>query len=569
MSDVPPNVPAVSRMVALTTAAVLFAALAWLGSRVFVGLDFTDEMQYYGEIASLTRTGRFFQDDLFIQQLGYFLLLPFFKVHALVFPDQSYLVLFGRLLLLAGYLLVGAEFWRSAARAGFSKPVRGAGLAVFFAWVPFQIFAFGYNSFSYLLIVTLVSVWMARRHRDGVIRDLPLCALIVAIGVVYPPAGLALAGIAAIDAGRRGGLRAVVRNVALTAGCGVALGGAVVVWHGAGFFADLAVALKFSHAFKVGETILQASHLGTWAALVGACGFFIWRRHRPPPAAPSRGLSVLVLLAGLTVLTLMSLRGTTGYLATAVFVMLVFWLRTFGRPNDGPPVTELAVTGLVLGSAFAFTSANGLHNFGVGAMGVVPFLVLGLAHEFENAAPNRPAAWAVAPPAIALLLLVNGVVHPYREAPAWTRFERAMGVPAFAGLWTSPVKVRAIQTFQRFFDHASLRGHRVLIVGPHPWIYFAARATPATSMYFFHFAGPPLAYEIVAARLFQGGEPDMVLVTNATPTVVYDRVMAWARPGTIAQTFALPADFIRDYRRQIDFDFSPEVYLLSRPPRQP
>src|SRR5262245_16940690 len=91
-----------SRATVLASAAVALAA-AWLVLRVFIRLDFTDEMQYYGQISGLVRTGKFFHDDLFLQQLGYLFLLPFFKLHAVAFPDQSYLILFGRLLLAAAY----------------------------------------------------------------------------------------------------------------------------------------------------------------------------------------------------------------------------------------------------------------------------------------------------------------------------------------------------------------------------------------------------------------------------------------------------------------------------------
>jgi hypothetical protein len=78
----------------------LLAALTWLVSRVWMGISFSDEMLYYGEISSLVRTGRFFQADLAVQQLAYLFVYPLFKLHAAIFPDQSYLVLYGRVCLL-------------------------------------------------------------------------------------------------------------------------------------------------------------------------------------------------------------------------------------------------------------------------------------------------------------------------------------------------------------------------------------------------------------------------------------------------------------------------------------
>ncbi len=51
-------------------------ALAWLfqAVRVFHGLDFNDEMQYYGELVALTQSGRLFSADLFVQQMVYLFL---------------------------------------------------------------------------------------------------------------------------------------------------------------------------------------------------------------------------------------------------------------------------------------------------------------------------------------------------------------------------------------------------------------------------------------------------------------------------------------------------------------
>ncbi len=554
-----------ARLVGIAARGVFAAALAWLASRVFVGLDFTDEMQYYGEIVSLTRTGRFFQDDLFIQQLGYVLLLPFFKVHALFFPDQRFLVVFGRLLLFATYAAVSLQLWRAGRRLGCDLAARLASIATFLAWVPFQIFAFGYNSLAYLLLVSLLVKWFTHPAGDLWRRDLPAALLIVALGVVYPPVGLALALGAIVATRLDADWPAVTRMLGLIGAGGIVLGGCMIALHGRNFFSDLALALQFSRAFGVAEVILLPTHLGGYGAIVVVTGVLIWRLRTAPGSDPR--LVAVVAALGALLLLATAPRGAVGYFATAVFIGLLTLLRAASPAGHRPQIAALALAGVGVGSVFAFTSGNGLHNFGLGAMSAVPLLILHAAPALAR--PGRLGLAGLALPAIAAAVLVNGICHPYREQKPWHRFARVTNVPAFAGLWTSPVKLEALDTLQRFTDTNGLAGRRLLIAGPHAWIYFAARARPATSMVFLHYSGTPRVYEIVASRLFHTGLPDAVLITNDTPPAIYEQVKAWAQPGVTAQPLALPADFVRRYRRETDYDFAPQIILLRRPPAKP
>ena len=67
----------------------------YLVLNVFLGLDLTDEMQYYGQVKGLLDTNRLFSNDLFIQQTIYLLFFPLFKIHEYFFLDKG-LVIFSR-----------------------------------------------------------------------------------------------------------------------------------------------------------------------------------------------------------------------------------------------------------------------------------------------------------------------------------------------------------------------------------------------------------------------------------------------------------------------------------------
>ena len=285
----------------------LGAAIGWIGFRIFVGLDFTDEMQYYGEIAALVRTGRFFQDDLFIQQLGYFFLLPAFKVHAAIFPNQDYLVLFGRLVLAAGYGAAGWIFWRATGRSGaYSRAARAAGLAMLFAWIPLQLFAPSYNTLSYLLVVGLAALWWARAAEGGRGGLVAIAGGLAALTLVYPPAGVVLSGLLVLLVARAEGRRAAGWLIGLLVlGHGLVLAG-IAGLHGDGFWADARMSVEFTSAFGVAREIRQPSQLLSLVALVGA-GAVFWRWTGPArseqPRIGARWIWLLVAaLAGMALM---------------------------------------------------------------------------------------------------------------------------------------------------------------------------------------------------------------------------------------------------------------------------
>jgi len=607
-SPIAPGSPSSRRALAAAIAALL-AASVWLGAHVWLTLDFTDEMQYYTEIAGLVGTGKFFQTDLFLQQLGYVLVLPLFKLHAICFPDQSYLIVFGRLVLLAAYAATGVFFWRATgAVGGCTRAQRIAALAMFAVWIPFQLFALSYNSMAYLLAIAVVAVALTRRNK----RFLHYCALIsvllAALMWAYPPAGLALSVIFTLDAGARFGWQRAAGLLALATACAGAIGVAAVALHGRAFFGDLLTAARFTGGFGSGDEIKKPDQLAGLLGLLAAMGIFIrrfaTRRTSATPASPSvigglvmvggicwwlamrsstsfaptaayaallialagnQGTRHLVVTAAVGLLMLSMRMLPMGYFAATVFLVLLTGLAACDENAAAPPLLDLVVIGGVLGVVFSISSGNGLHNFGIGAAAVLPFLALFAARRLsELTTPVAALVRDIGAPAIAILLLAKAVFTPYREERDWLRLERVRDVPAFAGIYTSRVKIEAIQAFRRLAGDDPLIGRRALVAGPHPWIYFALRATPVTPMAFMHFSGKPEAYDFLAERMFRHGQPDVVFLTNPVPRAIGRQVEAWSRAENTVRTLPLPIGFIRRYQALTDFDFAGQVYLLSR-----
>lgn len=617
-----------SRRSGLTLAALsVLAASAWLISRAFIGLDFTDEMQYYGEIASLTRTGKLFQDDLFIQQLGYLFLWPFFKLHAVVFPNQDYLLFFGRLLLLSGYALAGAAFWRAASRLGFSPVAKLAGLATLVAWVPFQIFAPSYNSLAYLLIVGLVARWLSRDQLKPSRYLLGMAGLLTMLTYTYPPAGVILIALATVEAIRRQGFLRGLQLAGLTLIGGLAVFG-FILWRQPDFIAELLTAMEFSRAFSVGAAISQPAHLLGWAGFVLACVVFIIRQLRPAtfaflgfPQRPAlRGVILLMLIAGgvayvalnpvityvhftsgimLLLLVAVSLPSTeakgaeirpawihslellllvggglavlvlggwsaTGYFAVALQMILLLLLAAAPSEKNPAPLVSLAAMAVALGTVFAFSSGNGLHNFGIGVAPLTPFFTLfGIRALAQMQLP--PIARQIAPAGLTALIILNGFSFPYRERHGWTDFRPVRDVPAFKGIWTSPLKHQAMQAYAQLAGgFGTLKGKRVLVAGPHAWMYFASGGEPLTPMLFMHFTGGPKVDEFVGQRIFYHGEPDVVIWTNTVPAPLHAQITKWIEKGCSAQKIVMPPGFNAKYATLIPYEFGTEILLLQR-----
>lgn len=553
----------------------LAAAVCWLIARVFVGLDFTDEMQYYGEILALVRTGRFFQCDSFVQQLGYLFLLPLFQLHAHVFPDQAFLVVFGRVVLLLGYAVVGALYWWTASRrAEFSTAQKLAGLAAFCAWIPFQLFAPGYNSLAYLLVVSAIALtWECDSLSWR--RAAVLATILAVLTVTYPPVGVGLALMLFVEAWRRGQRAQATRYVATLAAAAIAMVLLLVAVHGRTMATDLIAAIEFSRAFGVADVVFMPWHLIRWALTIAVGGFLLARilaggrialvvsRH-PARQRLFVATVAVVLVAGMSIL---AVRWIGGRFATAFFLLLLLLLSI--RPDaDRARVGSLALAGLILGSIVAFTSGNGYLNFGLGAAGVIPFLTIHVARaiDAEPAATRPQNAIAGFVPALIALLLLNGVLHPYREHRVWEPLERIAGVPAFAGIWTAPVKREAVDRMRTLLTNEAARGKRLLVAGPHPWLYFLSEAEPATPMFFMHFSGPPEVYQRLGDRLFASRPADLVVLTNAMPEPLARRIGEWARDAHTAGRIRLPGGFVRRYERLTDFNFAEEVELLVRDP---
>ena len=129
--------------------------LFYLILRIFFGLDFTDEMQYYGEIQGLISSNSLFINDYFIQQTGYVLIHPFLKIIFSFEPQFAKLIFYNRLLFFFLIIIFCSSLIFLASNYKLRYRIFSSCLLAI-SITEFLPFAFSYNTISYLLITLIL-----------------------------------------------------------------------------------------------------------------------------------------------------------------------------------------------------------------------------------------------------------------------------------------------------------------------------------------------------------------------------------------------------------------------------
>jgi hypothetical protein len=546
-----------NRVGALVTA----ISLAYLVSKVFLGIDFTDEMQHYGELVSLVSTGKLFQVDLFLQQAMYVFLYPVFRAFYLIQGGWDHLILFGRLFMVAAYAAAAWLAYRRLA-SGTSRYPGWAAASIVLTWLPFNILSPYYNAAAALLISLIAYLWTGAARGRGYLMTSVLAASMLC--VVYPTLGLAVGVLLVMDEVLAKRYRLATQMVGLLAVFGGLWG--VILWGMTDSLKDIEDALAFSKAFGVGYAFSHPKHLLNLLAVVLTGLVFIRLGVRQETAERSLNGRIALPVA---VLAFVWLAWLANWLLVSLLYLAVLFLVRY-LPVASPEKRQLArlgVFGLLIGGVSALTSGNGVINIAIGVGAVLPYLA-GLLLK-AGAVPGRkarvaPSGWQATHVVLffGLLVAANNVLHPYREEPVWRLGHSLDRVPAFRGLTGSDEKSTAVDVLQGMVGSPEhLQDRRLLVIGPQPWVYFALQSEPLTPMLFMHFSGGIVANRIVADRMARLQRPDFILVMSEPPPEIMAALSSMVRLGYRCEALAsqLPAAAMGAAMEK--FGFGPEVKL--------
>lgn len=475
----------------------LGAFLCLLTMRSLIGLDFTDEIQYYYQAIGLAETNRFFSNDLFIQQLVYVFVLPFFKAYLFAFGDTG-IILFGRALCVIGLIFL---FWFCCRRlVGLGlEPSNAclAAIALSFAVTHHSIFAISYNTVAQAMWIVFALFFTS----PTTVRPWWWAATIVVAGAAYPVAGLVMAAILLIYllvSKQFGSLFRVI-------GFGLLLGGlGLAVLLSLTDFEDVMRSLRFSSGFSVGnfwtDREMQRDYLTVVLLMLAAL-------FAPAP----RGLRNLLFVVLFCLICL--------FLFVIVDDILEF--RAAGWPYPGPKTDTLAgwpvlcavaqftarsaarsngssewsvravgIIAICQFTAFAGTSSGGVIA-GVAAMMILLPIATALA-TLGTRAERGAGRWM--PHALLFgvlsIYLTLWQLAPYRDPSTFFVGRSFTDVGIFKGILVSDEKVPVIEAFQKEFK-GKTEGQGGLILSAFPGIYAVLEAKPETCMIFNHFISDP------------------------------------------------------------------------------
>lgn len=500
---------------------ILAAACAVQAVRIFHGLDLNDEMQYYGELMSLVENGRLFATDLFLQQMVYMPLYPFFKVYVHVWGSDS-LILAGRILFACFTLWIFRGVRVRLLNAGV-EPVVGSvcALAVTFCVPLYNIYAFSYNSVAMgIAALCFAEMFQWRRRNSAPSRSFWSLSLVTLL-LVYPPLAIGIGSVLLLRLLVERDHHSILRIAA--SGCAVGVVATIVTLQFTSV-AEFLRAVEFTRATEAGAGIFH-SGLNRLALVWGLVVFGLALDRWPLPswAEEARASSRAYVVGLMAVISIVAIRQSVVHnVASAALIMVASGcLLTAWMP--GRELRELrkwiTVTFLFAGSVMAASSGNGFGQIHGAAMLATPFYfalaTMSPGSSHASPSPRRAGACALGLGMLAVYTVLY-LSNPYCDPAIWKLTAATSEAPAFRHLRISEQKARAISLIRAaLFDVEP--GSRLMVVGAHPWLYMVTNTRPDTDMIFMHPIAP--AMEIVATRLANRQPEYLVIAGEAVDAV--------------------------------------------------
>lgn len=501
---------------------LVILTLTWViqAVRVTHGVDFNDEMQYYGELVGLVANGRLFATDLYIQQGVYLLVYPLFKpIMALI--GWSSIIVVARAVLACFILWIFRQVRRSLESTGVS-PVAASttALGCTFA-VPFMnIYAISYNSVGLGILALCFAEFFAWRADGRPVRITFWVAAVMVSLVAHPPLALSIGTVllARLWLDRDfSTMRRLVGALCVMGTLTAAVAYRLVT------MSELRAAIALSRAISVG-TVLRTGLPWFLGVVSLAITLFVLTQRRVPALAnrldlrlaPMAALAMGLLCAFAVRLAILPYTWAAAFCCVFAGLVLTVWPGLEQAPRRAWTTVLFIATGAVM----ALSSSNGFRQIQGPAMVAAPFYFAIAVSEHvrpRTLRSHRLAGWTFGVGLIAVYTTLF-LATPYHDERIWHLSTRMDEAPAFRGLFIAPAKTTAIREVRRILSDIP-QGSRLMVLGAQPWIYVATSTYPDTDMGFMHPFGLPKAYDLIAERL-RSRHPDYVVIAAQVPDAI-------------------------------------------------
>lgn len=500
--------------------ATLVAAWMLQGLRVTYGIDFNDEMQYYGQIQSLLDSHSLFSSDLFIQQVVYILFFPLFKLHRMLLGESS-LILFGRLVFACVVMLVYGASRRAFIRRGAdSTSASLCALCLTLAIPIYNIYAISYNTIALALIALQLANFVRFRAAVTPLQLVAWAAISAAALLTHPPVGAVVATLTAVFILLEEKPQTALRYLLILA-AGAGLGGCLLL----GFTSveKLRAAIEFSRAFSIDRPVDQAT-VRALLVLSSICVIGAILPSIPLVKLTQKASSELSLLAiGLSICAMVYVitRAINQQVWDASLTLAGWGVLLAGLsnlPTEKGLFRWIVLVFFTVSSTMALSSSNGIKQAYGMALLTSGFLCAIVAVGTRNRGIRAKLIGRIYLTGLLLGSLCVWLANPYRDEFLWRQTQRVSDVPAFRYIGMSEAKALVLSTTREMFQPAV--GTRLLVIGGHPWMYFALSARPETYMIFMHLTGSDIAYRMLANRLSEKTPEAVIFAGPSTASIV-------------------------------------------------
>ena len=489
--------------------------------RTSYGLDFSDEMQYYGQVDALLESGKLFTTDLFFQQSVYILIYPFIKIYdGLIGADGVFY--FVRLIMAALNIVVFVLAYRFSNRLGITGVgAAGLALAMTFATTYHNIFSISYNTVSQFALGIFAICFLVNEQRS--LRNAPVILLYVFLATISAFAhpltalfiGFTTLGIWLYERE----YKAVIWF--MLGGSIGALCGAFIALQFADFEAYMN-ALRFSSGFGVGSVF--ASDIPNIVTIivmpVGLLSAYFVKTKIP--AVFFFYLFVVFLLAALGGWVFGLVRTGFGYIALffvlAMTGSLIAYLRHIKdlKASHNILLKNLFLLLIIFGLSNGLTSGTGSKSMFGPLLLILPLLISLALCQFQlTSAPKKATFFLTAVPMLFFALMVSHwSIYPYRDARWFTSTTQMPDHMAdFSGIHISPEKYAFLEQARETLS--AFDNRKTLLTGNVPILYFALNITPQTCMFFMHSIPNDQVNDVLENCLKQKSTEQYIIAHNA------------------------------------------------------
>ena len=484
--------------------------------RVQVGLDLTDEMQYYGEMKGLVESGQLFSNDLFIQQTVYIIFYPIFYLYHLVYGFNGF-VFFGRLLMAALSVAAFLYAYNKFRAFKFTNIASGLTALTLTFSIPYHgIFAPSYNTISqFIWIVFLLNFYAWNRNSIffwGIIT--------IVMFIIHPTSAVMMSALVIIRLLTEGKFRSLIELVVI-------------------LLIGLLFAVKLLLYFSPPKTYLTS--------LIFSSGYGVGFNFFSNKWQPIMLLSIFVVFFTITlfkkyltrinfsvavslflVMAILLFLGDTnqyqgGYsfrvfcILSVLFILSYSWALSNISEENCKSISRLYWVGLsilLFASTLAITSGNGLGQ-STGAMMVgLPLLLSDTSSQYKKYIGIFLVQLNMV--LLLLLFLVHWSVYPYRDQPWWTPKQKIKSIPEFMLISTYSERLDFINIIKNALG-PDVYGQKVLIASGFPAFYLISNARPETCMLYMHSVASEESSDALASCL-KAKNPDVIFDFTVTGT---------------------------------------------------